>query len=333
MADFDTNRLEKNGKEFTYMMTINGRDSSKVVKIEPPLKNVTSVEIVQARVPMSEYTIEYDRNILSILQNENTVEITLPSQNYSPKLMSKMVNLLGENLGLNITMQEIDNQGKFMILSTDSAFSITDGTTCHYPIGLPDGKTLESVYDANGGDGTPTWFIEFPNRYDLVVSDVILLSCEDLDTSITRGRNSDNFLKLAEFFLQSPGMTENYSNMPIPYRHFANPIASLEKMDLKFTRESEHGEVVDRLPYNFRGIKWYLKVAIKTKEYGSAPEFPEAPPPGLDPPAGEFISGSTGIRPKEGEIFIPTLGSGSYLPRNSDEYTFMPMASNSSDYS
>ena len=70
MSDFDTKTLTKYGKEYTYMLTISGRNSDKLVKIEPPLKNVTSVEIVQARVPMTEYTIEYDRNILSITQED-----------------------------------------------------------------------------------------------------------------------------------------------------------------------------------------------------------------------------------------------------------------------
>ena len=317
MAEYDTQLLAENGIERTYMLTVNGRTSGKEVEILPPLKNVTSVEVVQARVPLSEYTIESDRNalVLEYADPEDattvTVPVVLPEQNYSPDSLCQMVNELITSSG--ITMHHIPTVGKFY-MSSDGAFAITEATTCHYPLGLPDHERRESKLDTGSGD----YFLMFENRFDLVVSDVVLLNSGDIDTSLTRGNTASNFLPLAEFFLASPGMNDQYSNMDTPYRYFS-PIASLDKLNLSFSRGSEQNGTTEQVPYNFRGIRWYVKLAIKTKEFK---------PKSVAQPGS--AAQSTGIHDKSKGLVISGLGSGM---TTESSYTYLPMAANVSEYS
>lgn len=327
MAEFDKQLLAENGEELTYMITVNGRQDTKEVEILPPLKNVTSVEVIQARVPLSEYTIEYDRNKLVLYYDGAPHTIVLPDQDYSPDSISEIVNTLMPASG--ITMDQRPNVGKFYMQSVTKAFSVLGTTTCHYPLGLPDAEDISSqeLVDASGG---VVHYLEFPNRYDLVVSDVVLLQSGDIDTSLTRGNTATNFVPLAEFFLASPGMNDQYSNMDTPYRYFS-PIASLDRLNLSFTRSSEYNKETKQVPYNFRGIRWYLKLAIKTKQFKPKPALQ---PGGIDPKiatkSGSKVKKSTGIRDKSKGIIVPGLGSGMTI--DTESYDYLPMASNSSEY-
>jgi len=329
MSEFDKDNLIENGHEYTYMMTVSGRASDKEFLVNPPLKNVISVEVVQARIPLSEYTIEDDRDTLVISQDISGETVTesfeLPKQNYSPGSLCDIVGKLMETVTMDITMIERSPIGTFFMHSTLGPFKIHGSSTCWYPMGLHDSVDISStpVTDLNG---LVTHIIEFPNRYDLVVSDVVLLQAGDLDTSITRGKTGSHFLPLAEFFLASPGMTEQYSNMDTPYRYFS-PVASLDKLNLSFTRESEHNGKVERIPYLFRGIKWYLKLAIKTTEFKPKPI--ELAQTGGDVPT--LGKQRLIIQSKNFADNIPTIGSGMSI--DPGEYTYLPMASNQIDYS
>ena len=62
--EMDLTRLYDEGKEYTYIMTLSGITNNHSVSVSPSFNNVISVEIVQARMPFTEYTMEPDRNTL-----------------------------------------------------------------------------------------------------------------------------------------------------------------------------------------------------------------------------------------------------------------------------
>lgn len=315
------------------MLALSGTSSNPTIDIAPALKNVVSVEVVQARIPMSEYTIEDDRDKIYIRTGGTDYELVLPSKDYSPSGISGMINILLEQQAIPLVMTELDGYGKFIITGSKE-FAILNTTTAWYALGLYDTMTSSSSVVNDGSenpvldaDGNNVYALEFPNRYDLVVSDVILLNCKELDTTINRGRNSSNFLPLAEFFLQAPGMTEQYYQITTPYRYFS-PISSIDKLSLRFSRESEQMGLVNRMNYNFRGIKWYIKLAIKTKEFSSIPPAIVSEPATTPAPTSATASASK-KKSAATKFTVSSMGSGM---SNSRSYEFMPMASNTSEY-
>ena len=62
--EMDLSRLYNEGERYTYLLTITGKTNNHTLKITPGFNNVTSVEIVEARIPFTEYTIEQDRNTI-----------------------------------------------------------------------------------------------------------------------------------------------------------------------------------------------------------------------------------------------------------------------------
>lgn len=339
MAEFDVNLLSTQGTEYTYMLTLSGTSPNPIIDIAPALKNVVSVEVVQARIPMSEYTIEDDRDRIWIRVGGASVftdyELVLPSKDYSPVTIAGMINILLDQQEIRLTMTELDGYGKFVITGFVQ-FTILSATTAWYALGLYDTINSSSsvVNDGSGNpvtdaDGNDLHTLEFPNRYDLIVSDVILLNCQELDTIINRGRNSSNFLGLAEFFLQAPGMTEQYYQITTPYRYFS-PISSIDKLSLRFSRESEQMGLVNRMNYNFRGIKWYIKLAIKTKEFSSIPPtIDSAPSTTPAPTKGKAKASASKKKSAATKFTVSSMGSGMSSSRS---YEFIPMASNTSEY-
>jgi len=335
MAEFDVNLLSTHGTEYTYMLTLSGTSPNPIIDIAPALKNVVSVEVVQARIPMSEYTIEDDRDRIWIRTGETDYELVLPSKDYSPVSIAGMINILFAQQNIPLTMTELDGYGKF-IITGPVQFTVLSATTAWYAVGLYDTINSSSsvVNDGSGNpvqdaDGYDVHALTFPNRYDLVVSDVILLNCKELDTTINRGRNSSNFLPLAEFFLTAPGMTEQYYQITTPYRYFS-PISSIEKLSMSFSRESEQLGLVNRMKYNFRGIKWYIKLAIKTKEFSSIPPtIDSAPSTTPAPTKGKAKASASKKKSAATKFTVSSMGSGMSSSRS---YEFIPMASNTSEY-
>ena len=109
-----------------------------------------------------------------------------------------------------------------------------------------------------------------PNRYDLIVSDIVKLECKELDNDLNRGKQARSVMPLGEFFLSSPGMNESTFQKDIPDRPMAP--RTLNQLNFSFTRDStstkeadETGDI-NRKPYNFRGVRWFIKLAVKTLE-------------------------------------------------------------------
>lgn len=312
----DVAKLYRDGKEYTYILALSGHTPDEQVIIDPPFSNVVSVEVVQARIPFTEYTIEQDRRFIYYKINNGgsndyetgVIELTLRDYtndeiieefNSQAKAKTEWLNLirLGEEEGTGkfffYTIRRDPSVGAPYMGSETSynytadssqvpKFQILATTTAFYPLGYstktPDKDRTSSAaafrivsngVDETASTGTYLQVVKCENRYNLVVSDVVTLSCSDIDNRLNRGNTSQYVMPLAEFFLASPGMNESTFQKAIPDRPM-QPQA-LSSLNLHFTRlNTSSKDDRSTVPYKFRGIKWFLKVAIKTLEYAAA---------------------------------------------------------------
>tara|TARA_B100000902_G_scaffold399792_1_gene472569 strand:- start:6615 stop:7781 length:1167 start_codon:yes stop_codon:yes gene_type:complete len=311
----DVARLYREGKEYTYILAISGHTPDEQVIIDPPFSNVVSVEVVQARIPFTEYTIESDRRFIYYKINNGgsndyisgVIELTIRDYtndeiveefNAQAKAKAEWLNLirLGEEEGTGkfffytirrdpSTANKMGSETSYNYTADPSQvpkFQILATTTAFYPLGYstktPDKDRISSAatfrvvsngVDETASTGTYLQVVTCENRYNLVVSDVVTLSCTDIDNRLNRGNTSPFVMPLAEFFLASPGMNESTFQKAIPDRPM-QPQA-LSSLNLHFTRlNTSSKDDRSTVPYKFRGIKWFLKVAVKTLEYPAA---------------------------------------------------------------
>ena len=291
-SNLELTQLYKEGKEFTYLVCVSGKTSNHVVKFTPGFKNITSVEVVQARIPYTEYTIEDDRNTFDFEIGGGKYRITIPSRNYNNEELVDMFNAKAKDgvydINTNeevtshnankIRLGEQQGTGKFFFYTQQQEenipFKILETTTALYPFGLSDnasqytdsGQLKMEVLNYTESVTVDTYAHGkmCENRYDLVVTDSIMLRCEELDRELKRGYQTESVMPLYDFFMSSPGM-EAFQKV-IPDRPI-NPPLSLETFSLNFTRK-KRGDT--RQDYNFRGIDWHLKLKIKTLEMPSS---------------------------------------------------------------
>ena len=151
--------LYKDGKEYTYLLTITGKDSEESVTISPGFENVVSVEVVQARIPFTEYTIESDRNTVNftVTGSNDTFSITFPTQDYNNDTLMEMFNAQAKGLlayGNTLRLGEEEGTGKYFFYTVGHnsgnystpevhahsdncpSFTILPTTTAFYPLGL-----------------------------------------------------------------------------------------------------------------------------------------------------------------------------------------------------
>ena len=301
--EMDLTRLYDEGKEYTYIMTLSGITNNHSVSVSPSFNNVISVEIVQARMPFTEYTMEPDRNTLIFKVGSDSEEtFTFDSRDYTSNDIVEFFNArVGEQVtnehNSKLRMGEEEGTGKFYfytlrdvdtVTSYESSgssddppgFEISLSSTAFYPLGLCESKQNNKVSStanvkirelSNGeiGDKTYGQLFKCPFRYDLLVSDIITVRCEELDSLLNRGHESESIMPLGEFFLASPGMNETTFQKTIPDRPIAPPIA-LNRLSLRFTRKNTGSNTNQEVDYNFRGVRWFVKVAIKTLEISSS---------------------------------------------------------------
>ena len=337
----DSNRISdlfRKGKEHTYFQLIEGTGSEMIVNFEEPFKNVVSVEVVHARVPFTEYTIEPDRRDINIEYNGTVHNISMPVRDYSNTDIYETFNRLAEaqGTGFPIRMGEEDDTGFFYFYDSTadpdpgSPWKILITTTCLIPLGLGQTYMLSELNSDGNIEIDETAYkhgIRCPYRYDLVVSDILYLNCPELEPHINRGRKSSHVITtfnslvsrhtlqpLATFIHSSPGIGEQDYRQEIPSRRF-HPISTLEKMTLRFSRDS--GNITKpTAPYNFRGIRWCLKIAIKTREidsYDAGEETFTQPPQLAQLPRAPGLSRN----PNSGHMRPPLAprGSRQFLPR------------------
>ena len=123
--------LYKDGKEYTYLLTITGKDSEESVTISPGFENVVSVEVVQARIPFTEYTIESDRNTVNFTVDNESGVVTFPTQDYNNDTLMEMFNAQAKALGAwgqTIRLGEEEGTGKYFFYTVrgdTNGFTVT----------------------------------------------------------------------------------------------------------------------------------------------------------------------------------------------------------------
>lgn len=308
-SNLELSQLYKEGKEYTYLLSVSGTTNEHVVDVSPGFKNIVSAEVVQSHIPFTEYNIEEDRNTIDykVVNNvsgtlSDTGKIVLPIGNYTATSLISAIHKIATNPPITymtgstiignadtLRLEEEPDTGRFFFYTVDSVDSITFGTgkefiiektsTALYPLGL---SRSEQQYNSSGSKDIRTTsgdlatvpyghavFCE--NRYDLSsTSDPLTITCEEIDRELKRGYNDKSVIPLAEIFLGITGGMDLNQKI-VPDRPI-NPPLTLSRFTLRFNRPDRSNDGGNLRLYKFRGVRWYLKLAIKTLEMPSSIE-------------------------------------------------------------
>ena len=296
-SNLELSQLYKEGKEFTYLVSVSGTTNEHVLDVSPGFKNIVSAEVVQSHIPFTEYNIEEDRNTIDYKVGSHTGKIVLPIGNYTAtslisaihKIASRLVTPSGSNITSTadrLRLGEEADTGRFFFYTLDSGntnagseFNIEKTSTALYPLGL---SRSEQQYKSSGskdirttsGDLATTTYghsVFCENRYDLSsTSDPLTITCEEIDRELKRGYNDKSVIPLAEIFLGITGGMDLNQKI-VPDRPI-NPPLTLSRFTLRFNRPDRSNDGGNLRLYKFRGVRWYLKLAIKTLEMPSSIE-------------------------------------------------------------
>ena len=314
-SNLELSQLYKEGKEFTYLVSVSGTTNEHVLDVSPGFKNIVSAEVVQSHIPFTEYNIEEDRNTIDYKVVDElgsyTGKIVLPIGNYTAdslisaihKIASREYSPLNQELttlaqgtgstingkAVRLRLGEEADTGRFFFYTLDDSedetfgdglsFNIEKTSTALYPLGL---SRSEQQYNSSGEKNIRTTsgnlatdsygnavFCE--NRYDLSsTSDPLTITCKEIDREVKRGYNDNSVIPLAEIFLGTVGSMDLNQKL-LPDRPI-NPPLTLNRLTLNFNRPDRSNNNNNLRPYKFRGVRWYLKLAIKTLEMPSSIE-------------------------------------------------------------
>ena len=298
-SNLELSQLYKEGKEFTYLVSVSGTTNEHVLDVSPGFKNIVSAEVVQSHIPFTEYNIEEDRNTIDYKVGIDTGKIVLPIGNYTAdslisaieQIASRVVTPSGSTIigkADRLRLGEEADTGRFFFYTLDdgvdtfvmgSEFNIEKTSTALYPLGL---SRSEQQYNSSGqknirttsGDLTTYSYgkaVFCENRYDLSsTSDPLTITCKEIDREVKRGYNDNSVIPLAEIFLGTVGSMDLNQKL-LPDRPI-NPPLTLNRLTLNFNRPDRSNNNNNLRPYKFRGVRWYLKLAIKTLEMPSSIE-------------------------------------------------------------
>ena len=217
------------------------RNTNKFIyELETPLNNVVSIEVIRAKIPVSEYTFESDRNAFYV----NGKKYRFPIRNFS----STDVISWFETEFDDLTVEEVTRTGRFKFISS-SPFSMR-GASAWRQLGFEDTK---KTYTSKPEDGN--YVIEPLNRYDLVGTHVIYIYCDEINDLLRK--DGADYTHLAELYTEGSGMTSFQNQYDVTTRYF-QPIPVLSKLSLKFFRDKDYDHY-----YEFRGIEWNILLRIR----------------------------------------------------------------------
>ena len=302
-SNLELSQLYKEGKEYTYLLSVSGTTNEHVVDVSPGFKNIVSAEVVQSHIPFTEYNIEEDRNTIDYKVGLHTGKIVLPIGNYTADSLISAIEKIASDIEPSpafapgstiidkadrLRLGEEADTGRFFFYTLDDGedtfgvgfeFNIEKTSTALYPLGL---SRSEQQYNSSGqknirttsGDLTTDSYgkaVFCENRYDLSsTSDPLTITCKEIDREVKRGYNDNSVIPLAEIFLGTVGSMDLNQKL-LPDRPI-NPPLTLNRLTLNFNRPDRSNNNNNLRPYKFRGVRWYLKLAIKTLEMPSSIE-------------------------------------------------------------
>ena len=230
-----------NGSLTNHYIYITGKNNKIVQEIQPPLRNVISVELVSALIPSSEYSVENDRNELII----NDITYTIENRDYDTLvLLNELKNKISKNISINLNPDDtytFNSNEPFIIKYTDFSRMI----------GIHNTTSSVKINELN---------LLKTDRINLCGTDAIQLY-SSIDDYINRGKRSDVSAPLAIFY-----MGDVEKGRHIQYKHNGNPrvffpIERLREIHFTFLRGHE------KKLYNFHNMNYYIQLCIQTLDH------------------------------------------------------------------
>lgn len=232
MNELDAEILKKHGTETAYHLGIFAAYNQGRVTFAQPFRNVVAVEVFESYLPYSDYTIDTFRRTLWV----DGGVINLEVGDYT---IDELIDELNAKLPINATVSQ---RTKIITFSGEASFTMKIDKDMGKVLGLREG-----TYSSDGG------LVVGHHPYNLHPDAVVRLVCDEVDTSVTKGRPGSNVIALTEQLLRHNTIKED---VHIPMRRDFHPITSLGQLTIRFVRSDT------RELYDFKGQDWYLKLVV-----------------------------------------------------------------------
>ena len=241
-----------------------------VFTLTKPYRDVTSVELVQANIPDSSYTINGRNNLITVTSNLNdtgstTATATIPNGNYTGDTLATAyataLNAATERTGLSSnqmfrvsfssTTQLLTVIGptKQQVVNTDlvdNAFTLVVGgiNNADYPLGLGGTSLVVAIAVAPS--------VALPHSVVLRPDKFAIMNIQGME----RCDGNSNALMNCFCIIPIDSASEVIDNDTYIY-HFPEPLPKLNKMDITFT-------AMDGTTFDFNGREHFLIFEIKS---------------------------------------------------------------------
>lgn len=247
-------------------------------------KDITSIELVNAEIPNSGYTIENTHNALRFIISGTTYDITVPVGNYDiASLCTALQSAMNaDSSGFIVTASTINN---LITISNSSSFQLIfiDGTEAHGNDTTPiyNDRTGSTMTFNNNGQNkyrantiAPVLGFERLDRsgaftytgkysYNLRINKYLILSIENMDRldSYNKTVNGSFCIIPLEDSTSNFNLHPNYGEIDNDayVKYFQQPLRSLDQMHIRFYD-------LDGNLYNFHGHDHFLMFKISTME-------------------------------------------------------------------
>ena len=256
--------------------------------LQTPIRNITQVDLVSAKIPNTVYNLTTSSNVLNFSSNSN---VALNAGFYST---CSLVGTFNDSAQIsNVTLTYLDAEGKFIF--TGNLSSVTTQTQEIADIlGLPLGTTSSRPIATNvvykGLFPTANAYVVSNNIVSLEMNDYIWLDIEELRTSLTSDARKLVLNPQGIYTTQSNTAARSFAVIPLDvpsgsikafkestdYQvkvEFPSRLDSLERLTIRW---------LDRngVPLNFRGLDVNsFTLRVHTVDVPIEPERPESLPP------------------------------------------------------
>lgn len=273
----DVQFLKENCTKESYIFVVDSKDRDKevypspneyAIKFSSPFKNVYSLEILDASIPRTHYTIEDTNNKLYYnIDGGDYKLITIDIGNYSHlSMIEELNNKFESNISVSNLSSPADKRNQYIFSSTKPfSFDIKNSTIGDI-LGFEEYNNVVNDLSYTKGsnnqifssvNNSNTHTIIPPGMYSFVGDRYVMLKCKEIEDHLFHSRSFEKYsLGLAKFKLGVFGYgDERFDFSNIPPREF-HPLGKLDFLTFRF-------EKPDGTLYNFRGINHTLTVVIR----------------------------------------------------------------------
>lgn len=237
---------------FTYVI-VDSRDrdydiyksSSKyTIEFDDPHRDVVSVELVSARIPLSTFNVDDYNSSFVLNSGGNTLEVKLPQGYYSPDDVVDIVSQIITPHGYTLLYDPISMKFEFTN-STDFTIDFSSPFACPILMGF---KKTQEFYSVNNKIVAP-----YPAVTDAISQNYALMIVDNFNNLKSTNNATNNAFAL----IDREVCLGSGENKPIAKKYFNPPLNEISRLNIKFM------DYMNR-PYEFSEKNHYFMLKIES---------------------------------------------------------------------